>query len=104
VFIKGLNRNRLHGSKINSNKIIVVLAITSLSIIGVAGFFPFDQIQVSAQREENNNSNTPKLSLSTVSTAVGTGAAATGAIVTVPGVLKTRKQSEYLKCLFIENP
>ena len=50
------------------------MAITSLSIIWV--FFPFDQIQVSAQQQENNNSNTPKLSLPTVSTAVGTGAAA----------------------------
>lgn len=78
------------------------MAITSLSIIGVASFFPFDQIQVSAQQQENNNSNTPKLSLSTVSTAVGTGAAATGAIVTVPGVLKTRKQSEYLSAYLLK--
>jgi hypothetical protein len=96
VFIKGLNINRLLGSK--TNKIIFVMAIASLLIIGAAAFSPFDQIRVSAQQQENHNSNTPKLSLSTVSTAVGTGAAATGAIVTVPGLLRTRNQS---KCLSI---
>ena len=38
------------------------------------------------------------MSLSTVSTLVGTGASATGATVTVPGVLRTRNQS---KCLWL---
>ena len=50
-----------------------------------------------AQQETNNNSNNTKfVSLSTISTVIGTGAAATGAIVTVPGVMKTRKQSKFL--------
>ena len=51
-----------------------------------------------AQQETNNNSNnsTKFVSLSTISTVIGTGAAATGAIVTVPGVMKTRKQSKFL--------
>jgi len=51
---------------------------------------PFANIQVAAQQQENiinSNNNTPKLSLSSISTVVGTGAAATGAIVTVPGIL-----------------
>jgi len=94
-----MNRNRLLGSSNNNKTIIVVMAIASLSIIVTAALSPFAQIQVAAQQQQNNvnnNKNTPKLSLSTVSTAVGTGAAATGAIVTVPGVLRTRKQS---KCL-----
>ena len=51
-----------------------------------------------AQQETNNNSNnsTKFVSLSTISTVIGTGAAATGTIVTVPGVMKTRKQSKFL--------
>jgi hypothetical protein len=44
----------------------------------------------------NNNNNNPYFSLSVLSTVSGTGAAATGIIVTVPGVLRTRNQS---KCL-----
>lgn len=39
--------------------------------------------------------------MSTVSTAVGTGAAATGAIVTVPGVIKTRRQSKRLSAYLL---
>jgi hypothetical protein len=81
--------------------IIVVMAISSLSTIVTTSLSPFAQIQVAAQQQENNinnNNNTPKLSLSSISTVVGTGAAATGAIVTVPGILRTRKQS---KCLSI---
>jgi hypothetical protein len=34
--------------------------------------------------------------LTILSTAAGTGAAATGIITTIPGVLRTRKQSKYL--------
>ena len=44
------------------------------------------------------NNNNPYLPLSILSTATGTGAAATGIIATVPGVLRTRKQS---KCMSI---
>jgi hypothetical protein len=74
------------------------MAIFFLSVIGtVAAYSPFDRIQVvaAAQQQENNN-NTKLLSLSTISTAIGTGAAATGAIVTVPGFLRGRKQSKFL--------
>jgi hypothetical protein len=96
-------RSRLHRRRSGSkNKIIVLMGIFFLSVIGtVAAFLPFDHIQVvvAAQQQEsnnNNNNNTKLLSLSTISTAIGTGAAATGVIVTVPGFLKTRKQSKFL--------
>src|SRR6476660_7560948 len=93
-----LNRNRLYS---NNNRIIVAIAIFSVSIMGTAAaFFPFNQIPVSAQQQENNSN--PKISLSTVSTAIGTGAAATGAIVTVPGFLSTRKQSKYFSAYLLE--
>lgn len=72
--------------------------------ITITVFPPFDHIQVplaAAQQENNNNSNnnTKPVStslLSTISTAIGTGAAATGAIVTVPGFLRARKQPKFL--------
>ena len=60
--------------KYSNNKIIALLAITSLSIIGAAAFYPVDQIRVSAQQENNNNNNAAKISLSSLSTVVGTGA------------------------------
>ena len=75
------------------------MAIFFLSVIGtITAFSPFDHIQVAAaqQQENNNNNNTKLLSLSTISTAIGTGAAATGVIVTVPGFLRGRKQSKFL--------
>jgi hypothetical protein len=80
------------------------MGIFFLSVIGtIAAFLSFDCIQVAAaaQQQEsnnnnNNNNNTKLLSLSTISTAIGTGAAATGVIVTVPGFLRGRKQSKYL--------
>ena len=92
--MNSLNRNRLQGS--NNNIVVVVMAIFSLSVIGtIAAFSPFDHIQVAAAQQEKNN-NTKLFSLSTISTTIGTGAAATGAIVTVPGYLKGRKQSKLL--------
>jgi hypothetical protein len=99
--MNSLNTNRLHRRRSsNKNNTIVLIAIFSLSIIGtIAAFLPFDRIQVVAatqQQESNNNNNTKLLSLSTISTAIGTGAAATGVIVTVPGFLRGRKQSKFL--------
>jgi hypothetical protein len=97
--MNSLNRNRLQSSDNNNNIILVVMAIFSLSIIGsitTVAFSPFDRIQIAAAQQENNNNNTKLLSLSTISTAIGTGAAATGAIVTVPGFLRGRKQSKFL--------
>jgi hypothetical protein len=78
-----------------------MVTIFSLSVIGtIAAYSPFDHIQVAAAQQQennnNNNNNTKLLSLSTISTAIGTGAAATGAIVTVPGFLRGRKQSKFL--------
>jgi hypothetical protein len=94
-------RNRLHRRRSGSkNKIIVpMVTIFFLSVIGtIAVYSPFDYIQVvaAAQQQDNHNNNTKLLSLSTISTAIGTGAAATGVIVTVPGFLSTRKQPKLL--------
>ena len=99
--MNSLNTNRLHRRRSSSkNKIIVLMAIFFLSVIGtITAFSPFDHIQVAAaqqQENNNNNNNTKLLSLSTISTAIGTGAAATGVIVTVPGFLSTRKQPKLL--------
>jgi hypothetical protein len=83
----------------NTNKIIVIIAILSLSVVITGTFFPFEQGKAaSAQQQINNNNNNPYLPLSMLSTVTGTGAMATGIIATVPGVLRTRKQS---KCMSI---
>jgi len=102
IYISSLNSNRLHRSRTSSNKILVLMALSFLSVtITITVFSLFDYVQVPlahAQQETNNNNsiNTKFVSLSTISTVIGTGAAATGAIVTVPGVMKTRKQSKFL--------
>jgi hypothetical protein len=83
----------------NTNKIIVIITIFSLSVVITGTFFPFEQGKAaSAQQQINNNNNNPYVPLSILSTVSGTGAMATGIIATVPGVLRTRKQS---KCMSI---
>ena len=94
-----LNINRI--GRNNTNKIIAIIAIFSLSVVITGTFFPFEQGKAaSAQRQinnnNNNNNNNPYVPLSIISTATGTGAMATGIIVTVPGVLRARNQS---KCM-----
>jgi hypothetical protein len=97
-----INKNRLHKRRTSNSTILVLMALSFLLsfTITITVFHLFDQVQVplaAAQQENNNNSNNTKfVSLSTISTVIGTGAAATGAIVTVPGVMKTRKQSKFL--------
>jgi hypothetical protein len=101
IYISGQNRGGLHRRKISS-KIVALSGLSFLAsiTITVTVFPPLDYVQVPlahAQQETNNNSNNTKFaSLSTISTIIGTGAAATGAIVTVPCVMKTRKQSKFL--------
>ena len=101
IYISSLNSNRLH-TRTSSNKILVLMALSFLCvIITITVFSPFDYVRLPlahAQQETNNNNsiNAKFVSLSTISTGIGTGAAATGAIVTVPGVMKTRKQSKFL--------
>jgi hypothetical protein len=90
-----LNINRI-GSN-NTNRIIVIITIFSLSVVITGTFFPFEQGKAAAaQRQINDNNNNPYVPLSILSTVSGTGAAAAGIIATVPGVLRTRNQS---KCL-----
>jgi len=97
-----LNLNRL-GSN-NTNKIIVIIAIFSLVVIITGTFFTFEHSQAaSAQlQKNNNNNNNPYFSLSILSTATGTGAMATGIIATVPGVLRTRKQSKRMSIYLLK--
>jgi len=97
-----LYRDRLDRSKGSSSKILVLMVMSFLSITITTIVFPlFDHVQLplaAAQQENNNNNNnnTKFVSLSTISTVIGTGAAATGAVVTVPGMMKTKKQSKFL--------
>jgi hypothetical protein len=72
-------RNRLHRRRSGSKNKIIVLMVTIffLSVIGtIAAYSPFDHIQVAAAQQQennnNNNNNTKLLSLSTISTAIGT--------------------------------
>ena len=101
-----MNLNRL-GSN-NTNKIIVITTIFSLLVIITGTFFTFEHSQAaSAQLQKNNNNNNnnnnnPYFSLSILSTATGTGAMATGIIATVPGVLRTRKQSKRMSIYLLK--
>jgi hypothetical protein len=80
-----------------TSNIIVITTIVSLLSIITAVLFPFGQSQAAAALlQKNTSNNNPYFSLSILSTAAGTGAAATGIMTTVPGVLRTRKQS---KCM-----
>jgi hypothetical protein len=94
--MKILKRNSF--DRRNGITLIVLMAISLLYImVTITALTPFDRLQIvaAASLQENNN-NTKPVSLSTISTAIGTGAAAMGAIVTVPGYLRARKQP---KCL-----
>jgi hypothetical protein len=94
MYMSKLYRGRLHRRRTSSSKLLVLMVLSFLSItIAITVFSPFDRTPAYAQQETNN---TKIVSLSTISTVIGTGAAATGAIVTVPGVMKTRKQSKFL--------
>ncbi len=80
-----------------TSKIVVIAAIVSLLSIVTVVLFPFGQSQAAvALLQKNTSNNNPYFSLTILSTAAGTGAAATGIITTIPGVLRTRKQSKYL--------
>ena len=84
------------GSNKTSNTIVITAIVSLLSII-TAVLFPFGQSQAAAALlQKNTSNNNPYFSLSILSTAAGTGAAATGIMTTIPGVLRTRKQS---KCM-----
>jgi len=70
-------------------------------------FFPFEQgkaasAQGQINHNNNNNNNNPYLPLSMLSTVTGTGAMATGIIITVPGVLRTRNQSKCMSAYLLK--
>jgi hypothetical protein len=96
IILSGLPLKESRGSN-KTNNIIVITAIVSLMSIIRAVVFPFEHSQAaSALLQKSTSNNNPYFSLSILSTAAGTGAAATGIMTTVPGVLRTRKQSKYL--------
>jgi hypothetical protein len=90
--------------RFSTNKIIVIITIFSLLVIITTILFTFEHGQAaSAQRQIiNNYNNNPYLTLSMISTVTGTGAMATGIIVTVPGVLRTRKQSRHMSTYLLK--
>jgi hypothetical protein len=96
IILSGHALKESRGSN-KTNNIIVITAIVSLMSIITAVLFPFEHSQAaSALLQKSTSNNNPYFSLSILSTAAGTGAAATGITTTVPGVLRTRKQSKYL--------
>ena len=79
-----------------SGKQIVLITVSLLYfIVTITAVSPFDRLQIASAAQQENN-NTKLVSVSTISTAVGTGAAATGAMVTVPSYLRARKQPKFL--------
>jgi hypothetical protein len=79
------------------------LAIFSLYVTGtISAFSPFDHEAMAATTTQQENNNTRLVSLSTISTVIGTGAAASGAVVTVPGFLRSRKQSKFMGVYLLE--
>ena len=86
----------------NTNKIIIIITIFSLLVIITGSFFPFGHSQAASTQLQKNNNNNPYFSLSILSTATGTGAAATGIIATVPGVLRSRKQSKRMSIYLLK--
>jgi hypothetical protein len=92
-----LKRNRF--DRRSDSTLIVLIAISLLYImVTITALYPFDRLQIvaAATLQENNNNNTKPVFLSTISTTIATGAGATGAILTVPGYLRARKQPKFL--------
>jgi len=82
----------------SDSTLIVLIAISLLYImVTITALYPFDRLQiVAAATLQENNNNTKPVFLSTISTAIATGAGAIGAILTVPGYLRARKQPKFL--------
>ena len=91
-----LKRNRF--DRRNDSTLIVLIAISLLYVVvTITALYPFDRLQiVAAATLQENNNNTKPVFLSTISTVIATGAGATGAILTVPGYLRARKQPKFL--------
>ena len=88
IVLSGHALKESRGSNKTSNIIVITAIVSLLSIVTVV-LFPFGQSQAAvALLQKNTSNNNP--------TAAGTGAAATGIMTTIPGVLRTRKQSKYL--------
>ena len=91
-----LKRNRF--DRRSDSTLIVLIAISLLYImVTITALYPFDRLQiVAAATLQENNNNTKPVFLSTISTTIATGVGAAGAILTVPGYLRARKQPKFL--------
>jgi hypothetical protein len=93
--MKILKRNRFDCR--NESTLIVLIAISLLYImVTITALYPFDCLQIVAAATLQENNNPKPVFLSTISTVIATGAGATGAILTVPGYLRARKQPKFL--------
>ena len=97
-----LKRNRF--DRRSDTTLIVLIAISLLYImVTITALYPFYPLQiVAAATLQENNNNTKPVFLSTISTAIATGAGATGAILTVPGYLRARKQPKFLAAYLLK--
>jgi len=97
-----LKRNRF--DRRSDSTLIVLIAISLLYImVTITALYPFDRLQiVAAATLQENNNNTKPVFLSTISTAIATGAGTTGAILTVPGYLRARKQPKFLAAYLLK--
>src|SRR5215475_13190074 len=99
--MENLKRNRL--DRRSGSKSIVLIAVLLSMMVTITALSSHDRLQiVAAATLQENSSNTRPVSISTISTAIGTGAAATGAIVTVPGYLRARKQPKFLAAYLLK--
>ena len=97
-----LKRNRF--DRRNDSTLIVLIAISLLYVVvTITALYPFDRLQiVAAATLQENNNNTKPVFLSTISTTIATGVGATGAILTVPGYLRARKQPKFLAAYLLK--
>jgi len=71
-------------------------------MITITALYPFDRLQIVAAASLQENNNTKPVFLSTISTSIATAAGATGAILTVPGYLRARKQPKFLAAYLLK--
>ena len=97
-----LKRNRF--DRRSDSTLMVLIAISLLYImVTITALYPFDRLQiVAAATLQENNNNTKPVFLSTISTTIATGVGAAGAILTVPGYLRARKQPKFLAAYLLK--
>ena len=98
-----LKRNRFDRTRDTTLIVLIAISLLYIMVTITAALYPFDRLQiVAAATLQENNNNTKPVFLSTISTAIATGAGATGAILTVPGYLRARKQPKFLAAYLLK--